>query len=189
MSSRRSTSPFRPRSDCVDRSLNPSLGETSRSSAHVARHRRSTLALTIALAVAAAAPGKGQEPRTPRRDSTAIAAIEHEWIDASDSVTLDRILASDFVHPVAQGYFLTKTETIDWSATHRPPATLGFRFGRLDVRVFGDAAIATGIVVTTDTAGSLLGRAVFTDVFVHRGGRWQAVNAQETLVVPLNRRP
>jgi ketosteroid isomerase-like protein len=150
---------------------------------------RNTLALTIALAVAVAAPSKAQEPRTPTRDSSAIAAIEYEWIDASDSVTLDRILASDFVHSVAQGYFLTKEETLAWSATHRPPATLRFRFGRLDVRVRGDAAIATGIVVTTDTTGTPLERAVFTDVFVHRGGRWQAVSAQETLVVPMNRKP
>ena len=59
----------------------------------------------------------------------------------------------------------------------------------LNVRVLGDAAIATGIVVTTDTTGTTLDRAVFTDVFVHRDGRWQAVNAQETLVVPMNRRP
>ena len=48
-------------------------------------NRRSNPALTIALAVAAAAPGKGQEPRTPMRDSAAIAAIEHEWIDKARS--------------------------------------------------------------------------------------------------------
>ncbi len=149
----------------------------------------STLALTLALAVVSAAPGNAQGGPTAARDSAIIAAIESEWIDASDSVTLDRILASDFVHPVAQGYFLTKAETIAWSATHRPPATMRFRFGRLDVRVYGDAAIATGIVVTTDTTGTPLDRAVFTDVFVRRGGRWQAVSAQETLVVPMNRRP
>jgi hypothetical protein len=65
-------------------------------------------------------------------------------------------------------------------------ATLRFRFGCLDVRVLGDAAIASGIVVTTDTTGSLLGHAVFTDVFVHRGGRSQAVTAQETPVLPMN---
>ena len=151
--------------------------------------RRSLLVSTLALAVAAAPRGEAQEPRTPARDSVVIAAIEHEWIDASDSVTLDRILAPDFVHPVAQGYFLTKAQHIAWSVAHRPPANLRFRFGQLDVRVYGDAGIATGVVLTTDTAGTPLERAVFTDVFLYRRGRWQAVNAQETLVVPVNRRP
>ncbi|HEX4567222.1 MAG TPA: DUF4440 domain-containing protein [Vicinamibacterales bacterium] len=53
------------------------------------------------------------------------------------------------------------------------------RFEELRVRVFGTAAIATGIVAATATDGKTR-KTAFTDVFAHRDGRWSAVNAQET---------
>jgi hypothetical protein len=57
------------------------------------------------------------------------------------------------------------------------------------VRVYGDVGIVNGVVVTTDEKGPSrtggdeeVNRTVFTDVFVWRDGRWQAVNAQENAV-------
>ena len=78
------------------------------------------------------------------------------------------------------GDFLTKTEHIEWFTRHRPPAILRFSFGKLDVRLYGDIGIANGSVVTSDKNGKEIGRNVFTDVFAYRGGRWQAINGQET---------
>lgn len=63
---------------------------------------------------------------------------------------------------------------------HPPPANLRFAFDRLDVRVYGDTGIANGSVVRKDSDGKKIARNVFTDVFVYRDGRWQAVNGQET---------
>jgi len=53
---------------------------------------------------------------------------------------------------------------------------------QMQVRVYGDVGIANGIVLTTDEQGRELERIIFTDVFVRRNGRWEAVNAQENAV-------
>jgi hypothetical protein len=53
------------------------------------------------------------------------------------------------------------------------------------VRLYGDVGIVNGSVIATDENGKELDRTMFTDVFVFRGERWQAVNAQENQVRPL----
>jgi predicted GNAT superfamily acetyltransferase len=48
--------------------------------------------------------------------------------------------------------------------------------------MYGDVGIVNGIVVTSDAHGKDVNRTIFTDVFVYRDGRWQAINAQENKV-------
>lgn len=134
----------------------------------------------------------GQEMRAKRQSSAArnqesdrraIEQMEQEWLNAeSDRPKLERILADDFVHAVSAGVFLTKQQHIDWSVQHPRPADRKARFEKLDVRLYGDAAIATGIVEDTGNTGGNIERTVFTDVFAYRTGRWQAVSAEETAV-------
>jgi len=40
-------------------------------------------------------------------------------------------------------------------------------------------AVVNGSVIAADGSGKELERTMFTDVFVLRNGRWQAVNGQE----------
>jgi ketosteroid isomerase-like protein len=68
-----------------------------------------------------------------------------------------------------------------WAVAHPDPPGVDRRFDQLRVRLYGDTAIANGIVVITGAGGGER-RSVFTDVFVRRDGRWQAVNAQENAV-------
>lgn len=123
-----------------------------------------------------------QSRGAPENDEQSIRALEEQWLYARDAATLDRILADEFVHPVAQGIFLTKAEHIDWYVKHLPPPTRKTRFDQLRVRIYGDTAIANGIVIASNASGKDVDRSVFTDVFVYRDGRWQAVNAQENQV-------
>jgi ketosteroid isomerase-like protein len=129
-----------------------------------------------------AAAYAGTPGRSAEEDRRAVLDLEHQWLDAYDAPTLDRILADDFVHPVMTGQFLSKREHIDWTVGHPPPPTLRARFERLDVRLFGDVAIAVGIV-STEGVGDRPQRTIFTDVFARRHGRWQAISAQESEVV------
>ncbi len=48
--------------------------------------------------------------------------------------------------------------------------------------VYGMTALVRGIVTTTNVEGSVIDRLLFTDVFVFRDGKWQAVSAQENSV-------
>jgi len=121
-------------------------------------------------------------------DRRALIDLENSWLKSEhDGPALERILASDFVHPVVTGNFLTKEQHIYYSTKYLPPANLHNRFEDLKVRVYGIVGIVNGIVVTSDENGKEINRTVFTDVFAKRDGRWQAINAQENKVEQLPR--
>lgn len=117
-----------------------------------------------------------------RADSDAVVSLEHTWLATDDSATLERILAPDFLHPVFTGDIIDKSEHIAFVAKHPRPASVHTRFERLDVRLYGSTAIATGIVDAVQDGTAAVRRTVFTDVFVKRDRRWRAVSAQETEV-------
>ena len=123
-----------------------------------------------------------QAARHPSKDREVLIALEQEWLHASDAVTLDRILASDFVHVVPVDHFLTKQEHIDWTVKHPEAKERHTRFDKVQVRLYGDVGIVNGSVIASDPNGKELDRTMFTDVFVYRDGRWQAVNGQENAV-------
>jgi hypothetical protein len=114
--------------------------------------------------------------------------VEHEWLDAlrnHDVKTLDRILAAEWTDNDWQGRLVTREQYLDYFS-HAPPATPqpAQRFEETNVRFLENrnVAIATGMIIT-DTADSPAGkphRSRFTDVFIWRDDRWQAVSAQET---------
>jgi hypothetical protein len=87
--------------------------------------------------------------------------------------------ASDFVHVVPVGLFLKKRQHIDWVVAHPEPKERHTKFDKLNVRLYGDVGIENESVIATDENGKELDCAMFTDIFVFRGDRWQAVNAQE----------
>jgi len=128
-------------------------------------------------------PAAGDETRTSNRDRDALVALENEWLkNEHNAAELEHILASDFLHPVVTGDVLTKAQHIQFSSKHLPPSDLTNHFEGLQVRVYGDVGIVNGLVVTTNKDGSTVDKTVFTDVFVYRDGRWQAINAQENVV-------
>jgi hypothetical protein len=107
--------------------------------------------------------------------------LESRWLAAHDSATLARMLAPDFVHPVASGDFLTRAQHSAWVVAHPPDSTIGRRLADMRIRFYGATAIVTGTVIRSRD-GTEVGRNVFTDVFVKRAGRWRAVSAEETVV-------
>ena len=116
---------------------------------------------------------------SPRDD---LIALENEWLASShDRKMLDRILASDFVHPLANGVFANKEQHIDFVTKHPSPTNRRRHFEEMKVRVYGETGIVTGIVVS-EGPGQETEKTIFTDVFVFRGGRWQAINAQENRI-------
>lgn len=147
--------------------------------------RAAIVLLTGGLSGTVGAPATRALPAAPPRasaDSATIVTIERTWLQTSDTAVLGKILAPDFVHIVPGGHFLTRAEHLSWVATHPHRPDVRRRFAALAVRLYGRVAIANGVVAASDTTGHELGRTAFTDVFVRRDGRWQAVNAQEDLV-------
>jgi uncharacterized protein DUF4440 len=126
--------------------------------------------------------GQTETVRNPAKDRAEIINLEQQWLHAHDAAKLGQILAPDFVHVIAVDHFLTKQENIDWFVKHPKPKDRHTKFDKLNVRLYGDVAIVNGSVIASDDAGKELERTMFTDVFVFRDGRWQAVNAQENTV-------
>jgi ketosteroid isomerase-like protein len=115
-----------------------------------------------------------------------ILQMERDWTAAGlkkDFATLDRIIADDWVAIDFQGKAITKAQSIadlkSGSSTNQ-----SVQLGDMKVRVFGNTAVVTG----SDTEKSTYkgkdssGKYVWTDVFVNRNGRWQAVASQSTKV-------
>src|SRR5262249_55414421 len=84
------------------------------------------------------------------KEERALTDLENSWLKSGhDAAALEKILASDFVHPVATGNFLTKTEHIYYSNKFRPTTDLNKRFDNVKVRLYGDVGIVNGVVVAS----------------------------------------
>ena len=121
-------------------------------------------------------------PRTQNQSPTTeqeVKAVEQRWLENEDRPdVVQSILADDFVHVLPVG-FISKEDQLAFLRKH-PNAFPGSKhFEELRVRIYGDVAIATGIVSTIHDSGAKANRTAFTDVFVRRDGKWLAVNAQE----------
>lgn len=143
---------------------------------------RTGLAVALLCCAAGIVFGRGSPFAT--RSSTAaqqaVTQLEQKWLQNEyNPAALDSILADDFVHVLPDG-FISKRQHIAFVRSHSQPKLVKHEFEQLRVRVYGNVAIANGIVAATPANGGPDLRTVFTDVFAFRNGRWQAVNAQET---------
>src|SRR6185369_17249592 len=121
----------------------------------------------------------------------ALIAMEQEWSQVGlnkanmdkDVQTLDRILADDWTGIDFQGTVNNKTAAMN-NLKSGAATSQSVELGPMKVRVFGDTAVVTG----SDTEKSMYkgkdssGKYVWTDVFVKRNGKWQAVSSEATKV-------
>ena len=127
-----------------------------------------------------ASPRTQNQPQTQsQKMEQEVKAAEQRWLENEDRPdVVQSILADDFVHVLPVG-FISKEDQLAFLRKH-PNAFPGSKdFEELRVRIYGDVAIATGIVSTIHDPGNKADRTAFTDVFVRRDEKWLAVNAQE----------
>ena len=134
------------------------------------------------LAMLATVPGAAAASQAPagRNAVAQVTQVERDWLQAlrnDDRAALGRILADDFTDISVHGEVRHKAEAV----THRAAPGTVQHVHDLQVRVYGDTAVATGINSVRSRAQGWRVDVAFTDVFVRRDGRWQAVSAQETL--------
>ena len=112
-------------------------------------------------------------------DSSAVAKVVQEWADAikhNDVKLLERILADDFMTTNVDGSVNSKEHEI---APFRA-ADLSFdtvSLQELSIKTYGSTAIVRGVGLFTGKAkwGGFSSKERFTDLFLKRDGRWQAV--------------
>jgi ketosteroid isomerase-like protein len=132
--------------------------------------------------------------RTPNRETdfeavrAEILAIEDQWaagIEHQDGAALERLAAEDFRFLEEDGRMLDRAQYIA-AGSHNPENVASAVQDQIEVRQYGDAAIATGrsIIHGTRAGAPFIHRFRWTDVYVRRGGRRQAVSAQLTALSP-----
>jgi hypothetical protein len=129
--------------------------------------------------------GSVSEKTTQDKQVQALRNLENKWLtNENDPDVLETILANDFVHVLPFG-FISKDDQIGYLRKHKVADTGASRhFEDLRIRIYGKTGIVNGIVVAEDKAGGALHKTLFTDVFVFRDSRWQAVNGQELAFAP-----
>lgn len=121
----------------------------------------------------------------PPNDKTKVLSdlrdIEHEWTAANinaDKQKLDKILADDYVGQTSEGKAQGKADYL--KTIERDTSIQEWDFEDLKVDLKGDRAALSGII-----RFKLRDREVaynFTDKFVWRDGRWQAVGSEVSLI-------
>lgn len=122
-------------------------------------------------------------------DRAYIRQAESDWAESSvkpDVALLERILADDFVGVSPDGKRYSKADELKEDRT-QPSAYLSNHLIGVDIRFYGDAAVAQGSEEWKKKDGTT-GRYVWTDTWIRRGGKWQIV-AAEDLVPPATPNP
>lgn len=120
----------------------------------------------------------------PAQVEDSVRAVEmrrREALLAADTVALSRMLAPDFIEISRLGTVRTRTDNVRDIASGALHLT-SINYDSLNVRVYGDVAVLTGIADNTGTMRGFpfSGKIRYTRVFVRRDGRWQAVLMQQT---------
>ena len=132
--------------------------------------------------------------RAPKRETdlgalrAEILAIENQWataIERQDAAAFDRLAAEDFRFIEEDGRVLNRAQYIA-ARSHNPEKVESAVQDEIEVRQYGDAAIATGrsIIHGTRDGAPFIHRFRWTDMYVRRAGRWQAVSGQLTAMPP-----
>jgi ketosteroid isomerase-like protein len=105
------------------------------------------------------------------------------WVDR-DQAAIDAVLAAEWSVTDAAGHVLTKRQVMQETFGSTDRRVERMVVDEVKVRVYGDVAVATG---RTQATGSYRGSSAsvvlrFTDVFVWRDGRWQAVISHGSMV-------
>ena len=127
-----------------------------------------------------------QEKSAPSNDEIQIKQLEHAWNEAEsrhDVGAVTAIVADTLTYIDFDGSIMNKAEYLHDVTKTAYQADHLYDEG-LDVAVYGNAAVVTGIYRETgNTKGkNYVHRVRFTDTWIKRGGVWQCVASQNTLI-------
>jgi ketosteroid isomerase-like protein len=131
-----------------------------------------TTIIALLLASAAALAGSAATEQQLKDAETA-------WSQAyvkGDIASLDKLLAAEYLFTDQDGKTFTRAEDIASVKSGEFKMT-SFKIDDLKIHVYSDFATVTGLneFVATDSGKDASCKCRFTDVFVKRDGRWQAV--------------
>jgi hypothetical protein len=121
-------------------------------------------------------------PAGQTKDGNALVQNERTWakaLEQRDSAALDCILAEEFEDAGPDGTLQDRGTTLAKAAKHQP---VHHELTEMHAQVHGDFGYIRGLAAAVDAQGKVLARVRFTDIYVYRDGRWQAVAAHESML-------
>lgn len=117
----------------------------------------------------------------------ALVALENQIARAvveADTAFVERLWDEDFVYTGVRGEVKSKADILNELRDGALTFDL-LRFDDLRVRVYGDAAVVTGLATTRgrSPAGEISGEFRYTRVYAKRQGQWRLVAFQGTPIV------
>lgn len=135
--------------------------------------------------VAFAIPVTGHAANCPAnqpKTEAALIALERTWAEAlshKDADVIECLLAVEFEDADVDGSLHSRTETLANIPSRKARAN---RLTELRAHVESNMGFARGLNEILDPDGKVVARVRFTDIFIYRDGRWQAVAGHETLL-------
>jgi ketosteroid isomerase-like protein len=138
--------------------------------------------LALALSVLASDCPKNQ----PKSAATLI-QTEQTWaaaLNRKDAAAVACLLADEFEDADVDGSLHTRSQTLEKIPNKKPGTN---QLSEMRAHVEGNMGFTRGLATLVDASGKVVARVRFTDVFIYRNGRWQALAGQETLLPEASR--
>jgi ketosteroid isomerase-like protein len=139
----------------------------------------------LCVGVGIASVGVVLSAQAPAPVADEVLRLERAEVEATvkkDRAAIERLYADDYSYVHSTGAVATKAQEL----SDVPSADVkwtGFTQSEMKARVYGDAAIVTGVETLQGTAkGYVPGARRVTDVWLKRNGRWQMIAGQSTVV-------
>ena len=141
------------------------------------------IALFLGLHAGDVAAGGKPSPAAAEDAVRALESARASALLAADTTALSRLIADEFIEISRIGQVRTKADNIREIGNGTLKLT-SVKYDSLTVRIYGDVAVLMGIADNTGSFRGLpfAGKLRYTRIFVKRGGRWQAVAMQHTML-------
>jgi hypothetical protein len=114
------------------------------------------------------------------KDGSALVENEQTWakaLEQRDTATLSCLLAEEFEDAGPDGMLQDRNTVLEKAGKRQGVHN---ELTEMHAHVQGDFGYIRGLATALDPQGHVLARVRFTDIYVYRDGRWQAVAAHES---------
>ncbi len=121
-------------------------------------------------------------PTNQSKEENTLVQAEQTWakaLEQHDADVVGCLMADEFQDADTNGELHDRAQVL--ARIPQRPAYSN-QLQDMHARAYGDFAFVRGLNRVLDSSGKLLAQVRFTDVFVYRDGRWQALAGHETLV-------
>lgn len=121
-------------------------------------------------------------PAEQAKDGSALVQNEQTWaraLEQRDTATLSCLLAEEFEDAGPDGTLQDRNTVLEKAGKRQGVHN---ELTEMHAHVQGDFGYIRGLAMAVGKQGKVLDRVRFTDIYVYRDGRWQAVAAHESML-------